>query len=72
MVVLKKILSRLVLNRWLVKVLESEPQEHIKKALEALASEWKRGGGLELVEVDRVEYGDRLFVFAARGEDTGD
>ena len=35
----------------LVKVLESEPQEHIKKALEALASEWKRGGGLELVEV---------------------
>lgn len=35
----------------LAKVLESEPQEHIKEALEALASEWKRGGGLELVEV---------------------
>ena len=52
----------------LAKVLEGEPPEHIKEALEALISEWNRGGGLELVGgyqiVTRPEFSEwvrRLF-----------
>jgi len=33
------------------KLLDSEPREHVEEALVAVRDDWKRGGGLELVEV---------------------
>ena len=35
----------------LVKLLDGEPPEHVKEALEELTEDWNRGGGLQLVEV---------------------
>jgi len=35
----------------LTKILDGEPQEHVKEALGALTQDWNRGGGLQLVEV---------------------
>ena len=40
-----------VTPKTLVKILDGEPAEHIEEALGALKSDWKRGGGLQLVEV---------------------
>lgn len=35
----------------LVKLLDSEPREHVEEALAAVREDWQRPGGLELVEV---------------------
>ena len=37
--------------KMLTKILDGEPQEHLKEALEQLTEDWNRGGGLQLVEV---------------------
>ena len=40
-----------VTPKTLVKILDGEPAEHIEEALNAVKSDWDRGGGLQLVEV---------------------
>ena len=40
-----------VTPKTLVKILDGEPAEHIEEALDAVKSDWERGGGLQMVEV---------------------